>query len=187
MNKVLNRLEVKYTTHCKDEVATSALVRSLAGAIDDFLHRRDPQKIPQLHISLAGDLGSGKTTATRYLMLELGYTGKVKSPTYSLCEEYVFERPSGEALQVFHFDLYRMQSPAEWLEAGLAEHLSTQPMATLAIIEWPEKAEKTLPPMDLAITITQSESPAQPEARTVNFVASSERGQSIIQSLTPSF
>ncbi len=119
-------------------------------------------------------------------MHELGYTGKVKSPTYSLCEEYVFERPSGEALQVFHFDLYRMQSPAEWLEAGLAEHLSPQPMPTLAIIEWPEKAQETLPPMDLAITITQSESPAQPEARTVHFVASSEQGQSVIKSLTQS-
>lgn len=187
MNKVLIRLDVKHTTHCKDEVATIALVRSLAGAIDGFFQREDPHTSPQLHISLAGDLGSGKTTATRYLMRELGYTGKVKSPTYSLCEEHVFERPSGETLQVFHFDLYRMQSPTEWLEAGLAEHLGPQPMATLAIIEWPEKAEETLPPMDLAITITQSESASEPEARTVHFVASSEQGESIIQSLKLSF
>ncbi len=187
MNKVLIRLDVKYSTHCKDEAATSALVRSLAVAIDGLFQRKDPHTSPQLHISLAGDLGSGKTTATRYLIRELGYAGKVKSPTYSLCEEYVFERPSGEALQVFHFDLYRMQSPTEWLEAGLAEHLGPQSMATLTIIEWPEKAQETLPPMDLEITITQSESTSEPEARTVHFVASSERGQSIVQSLTPSF
>jgi tRNA threonylcarbamoyladenosine biosynthesis protein TsaE len=57
-------------------------------------------------------------------------------------------------VHAFHFDLYRMRTPLEWQEAGLAEHFDAPGMC---LIEWPEKAEGTLPELDLQIAITAGE------------------------------
>ncbi len=83
----------------------------------------------------------------------MGYAGKVKSPTYSLCESYPIACGK-QIAQAFHFDLYRMRTPLEWQEAGLAEHFDAPGMC---LIEWPEKAEGTLPQLDLQIAITTGE------------------------------
>jgi len=102
-----------------------------------------------LHIWLIGDLGSGKTTLVRYILRTLGYEGKVKSPTYNLCEPYsVVVNDSDIAIN--HFDLYRMNHPLEWEEAGFKDILN---QAGIHLIEWPEKAENTLPPADLIIRL----------------------------------
>jgi tRNA threonylcarbamoyladenosine biosynthesis protein TsaE len=44
-----------------------------------------------------------------------------------------------------------MRTPLEWQEAGLAEHFDE---LGICLIEWPEKAEDTLPQLDLQIAIT---------------------------------
>ena len=94
-----------------------------------------------------GDLGSGKTTFIRYLLHSLGYVGKVKSPTYNLCEPYLIQLNTHE-MHIHHFDLYRMNHPLEWEEAGFKDIL----VATgINLIEWPEKAENTLPSPDMTI------------------------------------
>ena len=142
--------------------------------------------MPSLHMSLQGDLGSGKTTATRYLLKELGYSGRVKSPTYGLCEEYTVSLNPTIELQVFHFDLYRMQTPTEWQQAGLAEHFAKQDHPTLCIVEWPEKTEGTLPKMDLEITLSHAPSGSSELARTVQFQAQTANGEFILSSLDQS-
>ena len=142
-----------YELHCSDEAATVALVKSLAQALSESIVSQlsqNPTKA-HLHISLQGDLGSGKTTAVRYLLKELGYTGKVKSPTYSLCEPHILQI-NQHSIELYHFDFYRMQSPSEWIEAGLQEHFANHE-PTICIVEWPEKAGNTLPTMDLSIAI----------------------------------
>jgi tRNA threonylcarbamoyladenosine biosynthesis protein TsaE len=102
-----------------------------------------------LHIWLIGDLGSGKTTLVRYILRTLGYEGKVKSPTYNLCEPYsVMINDSDIAIN--HFDLYRMNHPLEWEEAGFKDILN---QSGINFIEWPEKAENTLPSADLIIRL----------------------------------
>ena len=154
----------------------------LANAILTF-YTPAPNKPPSLFISLDGDLGAGKTTATRYLLQAMGYGGKVKSPTYSLCEEHILDLPS-EALHVFHFDLYRMQSPEEWVEAGLLEHFTQSENPTLCIIEWPEKAEYTLPTMDLSITLMHPNQQESELARTVVIEANTVKGEAILQSIS---
>jgi tRNA threonylcarbamoyladenosine biosynthesis protein TsaE len=174
-----------HTVHCKDEHATAALVLDLARGINDFYIQaaKDATDKPFLHISLQGDLGSGKTTATRYLLKELGYSGRVKSPTYGLCEEYLIPLSQNQELKVFHFDLYRMQTPTEWQEAGLAEHFAKQDHPTLCIVEWPEKAQGTLQKMDLEIMLSHEPSGNSELARTVQFQAQTTSGEFILRSL----
>ena len=156
-------------------------MRILANAILAF-YTPTPQKPQSLFISLDGDLGAGKTTATRYLLQAMGYGGKVNSPTYSLCEEHILDLPN-EALHIFHFDLYRMQSPEEWIEAGLLEHFTQSEYPTLCIIEWPGKAESTLPTMDLSITLMHPNQQESELARTVVIKANTAKGEAILQSI----
>ena len=177
----MTRLAINHTIHCKDEKATARAVQMLANAILTF-YVSTSEKSQSLFISLHGDLGAGKTTATRYLLQAMGYQGKVKSPTYSLCEEHILDLPN-EALHVFHFDLYRMQSPAEWFDAGLLEHFTQSDYPTLCIIEWPEKAEHTLPIMDLAITLIHPQETQSELARTVEITAQTPKGEAVLQSL----
>ncbi len=173
-----------YTVHCSDEAATAALVRALAQALFASINSQVNQSLraAHLHMSLQGDLGAGKTTAVRYLLKELGYTGKVKSPTYSLCEPHHLQI-NQHAIQLYHFDFYRMQSPSEWIEAGLQEHFTSHE-PTICIVEWPEKAGTTLPVMDLGIEIKANVSnPHREHERQVTFHANTPRGQELIKNL----
>ena len=173
-----------YKVHCSDEAATAALVQSLAQALSASINFQASQSpaAAHLHISLQGDLGSGKTTAVRYLLKELGYTGKVKSPTYSLCEPHILQI-NQHATHLYHFDFYRMQSPSEWIEAGLQEHFTSHE-PTICIVEWPEKAGTTLPLMDLRIEIkTNPDDHHHEHERQVVFHTNTPRGQALLKSL----
>ncbi|KRG36972.1 tRNA (adenosine(37)-N6)-threonylcarbamoyltransferase complex ATPase subunit type 1 TsaE [Psychrobacter sp. P11G3] len=103
---------------------------------------------------LAGDLGAGKTTLTRYWLQALGHIGAVKSPTYTLVEPYSIQRKDGSIKPVYHADLYRLQDPEELSFIGFDEYLD-EPEA-LVIIEWASRADSYLPPPTLFIDMTQS-------------------------------
>ena len=104
---------------------------------------------------LAGDLGAGKTTLTRYWLQALGHTGAVKSPTYTLVEPYNIEQGDGSIKPVYHADLYRLQDPEELSFIGFDEYLD-EPNA-LVIIEWASRADSYLPPPSLFIDMTQAD------------------------------
>ena len=104
---------------------------------------------------LAGDLGAGKTTLTRYWLQALGHTGAVKSPTYTLVEPYSIEQKDGLIKPVYHADLYRLQDPEELSFIGFDEYLD-EPNA-LVIIEWASRADSYLPPPTLFIDMTQAD------------------------------
>ena len=133
--------------HCRQEADTANHAKQLAISISGFLEQNP---LGHLNIALVGNLGAGKTTFARYLIQALGHEGKVKSPTYTLCEPYPLKTNHG-AFTAHHFDLYRMRDPLEWQEAGFAEYFD---IPGFCLIEWPEKAEGTLPPFDLEIELT---------------------------------
>ncbi len=125
-----------------------------------------------MHIWLQGNLGAGKTTFIRYLLKALGHQGKVKSPSYSLCEPYEIE-VGQYSFAIHHFDLYRMRHAREWEDSG-SKDLLTSPGINL--IEWLEKAENTLPTPCLQISIEY----LNENQRFGTFIASNLLGQIII-------
>ena len=123
----------------------SGITQQLAdeNATLNYAHRLARALQPGMVIYLHGDLGAGKTTLVRGILNELGYTGRVKSPTYTLLEPY-----SVGNLEVRHFDLYRLNSPKEWQEAGFDDEFNGQ---NIFLIEWPEQALGSLPLADIDI------------------------------------
>ncbi len=87
-------------------------------------------------VGLEGDLGSGKTTLARAILRSLGVEENVPSPTFTLVQTYETER-----LPIRHYDLYRIENPAELDELGLEEALDEG----AALVEWPERAPDRLP------------------------------------------
>ena len=152
-----------FKAHLHDEAGTAALGAALARAL-----------APGLAIYLHGDLGAGKTALTRALLHAAGHVGNVKSPTYTLSEPYPVQL-DGQAVQVIHFDLYRMGSAEEFLDAGFREDFNGH---NICIIEWPEKACPVLPPADLDIYLNVAGT-----GRDVELQASSELGLSCLQRL----
>lgn len=108
-------------------------------------------------ITLEGDLGAGKTTLVRAICAGLGVRelATVTSPTFSLVQEYPL--PVGH---VVHADLYRLRGAAELEPLGWDELVATAPVL---LVEWPDRAEGTLPRDTIAITLMHD--PATPERR----------------------
>ena len=159
--------------YCRQEAETASLAKHLAASIQVLL-----EHIPEAHlnISLEGDLGAGKTTFARHLIQSLGHEGKVKSPTYTLCEPYLLESNQG-AFTIHHFDLYRMRDPLEWQEAGFAEYFD---VPGFCLIEWPEKAEGTLPAFDIQISLQAGN---EENERAIELNAFSEPGRKVVESI----
>lgn len=87
--------------------------------------------------AIFGDLGAGKTLLVQALCEALGVTDTVKSPTFSIVNEYHY--PEGK---VYHFDFYRIKNVEEAFDLGYEEYFDS---GDYCFIEWPEMIEILLP------------------------------------------
>ncbi len=125
---------------------------------------------PGVVIYLEGQLGAGKTTLVRGFLKKAGFSGSIKSPTYTLVETYKLP-----PFAVTHFDLYRLQDPEELEWLGFRDYLQGE---SVCFVEWPEKGQGFLPPPDLVIQIEY-----QVQGRRCFLIAESDTGNAILERL----
>ena len=117
------------------EVETDLLGLRLAQALE-----------PGTVAALVGGLGAGKTRLVRAVAEAFGAPREaVASPTFVLVHEYEARLP------IYHFDVYRLREPADFLELGADEYLAS---AGVCFIEWADRVEHLLPADHLRIEIT---------------------------------
>ena len=105
-------------------------------------------------VTVAGELGSGKTTFVRGACEALGVRERVTSPTYTIGHRY-----HADGVEVSHLDLYRFRgvSAAEW--GDLEPYFDD----AIAFVEWPEAGAGVLPPARFAVELRHADG----ERRTV--------------------
>jgi tRNA threonylcarbamoyladenosine biosynthesis protein TsaE len=118
------------------ESGSAEETEALAARVARVLRRGDV-------VSVAGELGAGKTTFVRGAAHALGVTQPVNSPTFTIGHRYEARVP------VAHLDLYRVLHvcPEEW--ADLEPYFD----GTIAFVEWPEHAGNWLPPVRARVTL----------------------------------
>ena len=86
-------------------------------------------------ICLSGDLGSGKTTFSRYLINSV-YKNQnkeppniIKSPSFSILLTYELSN-----FEIYHYDLYRVSKDSELIHLNIFEELNN----SITLVEWPE-------------------------------------------------
>lgn len=140
-------------------------------ATEDFARGFARCARPPLVIFLAGEVGVGKTTWARAVLRAWGWTGSVRSPTYTLLESY----ENTAVGPVHHLDLYRIRSSEELTDLGLAD---LWPVPAIWFIEWPEQGKGYLPPPDLVLDWSHEK-----ERRQVRLTATSAMGENILAEL----
>lgn len=103
-------------------------------------------------VTLAGDLGAGKTTFAQFLIQALSPAPvEVTSPTFTLLQTYPIEAQN-VACELYHYDLYRIEHEVALEELGFDEALQN-----ISLIEWPQRLGRYPMPVSLALYFTLAE------------------------------
>lgn len=137
---------VEFTTHAPEET------ESIGAALGQTME--SDSTLPPF-IALYGDLGVGKTAFVRGLASVLAPGRAVRSPTFSLVNEY---RTPGRR-PLFHFDMYRIESEDDLYSIGYDDY----PDAGICVAEWCEKIPFALP--DKRIEVRIEKSPSEVDGR----------------------
>jgi tRNA threonylcarbamoyladenosine biosynthesis protein TsaE len=98
-----------------------------------------------LLVTIAGELGAGKTTLVQAICAGYGVTDEVTSPTFALVHEYQAPRSP-----VHHLDLYRLERPDQLDEIGWDELVSAR---AVVLVEWPERAGDRMPAGHVSLSL----------------------------------
>ena len=98
-------------------------------------------------VTVAGDLGTGKTTFVRGACRELGVASPVTSPTYTVGNRY------RGAVDVSHVDLYRFDSLSDPEWGDLERYFE----GAVVFVEWPEAGAGFLPPARAEVRLQHAE------------------------------
>ena len=105
-------------------------------------------------IILSGELGSGKTKFVQGILEYFGLENEISSPTFTIVNEY-----NTSNLNIYHFDVYRLEDSDEFYAMGGDEYFSKG----ICLIEWGEMIENILPKPYTKITFRKNEN--NPEFR----------------------
>jgi tRNA threonylcarbamoyladenosine biosynthesis protein TsaE len=102
---------------------------------------------PPKLVLLRGDLSAGKTTLVKGIAVGFGAADEedVTSPTFTLVHEY-----RGPRANLYHIDLYRVDTPRELETLGLDDLRSN---GSVLLIEWGEKFPRLLRERDVEISL----------------------------------
>ena len=131
--------EIIYTSNVSE---TEAVGASLAKRI-----LSDPSLPP--FVALYGDLGVGKTAFVRGFASVIAPAALVRSPTFALVNEY-----RGKEQQLFHFDMYRIESEDDLDSIGFYDYLDRR---GICLVEWSERIPYALPDDLLRVTIEKDD------------------------------
>jgi len=130
--KLMNREPFEWTIRSEDETREFGLA---------FAEILKPGDI----VALIGDLGTGKTTLTKYIAEGLGVRENISSPTFNIVKEYRSGR-----IPLFHFDVYRLGSGDELLDIGAEEYFYD---GGVSVVEWADLVADVLPEESIVIRI----------------------------------
>jgi tRNA threonylcarbamoyladenosine biosynthesis protein TsaE len=115
-----------FTIELDSEHDTDRLGRALAELLE-----------PGAVVGLVGPLGAGKTRLVRAIAESLGVDPRaIASPTFVLIHEYDGRIP------IYHFDAYRLESPAAFEDLGVSDYWSA---GGLCLVEWADRVAPLLP------------------------------------------
>ena len=89
-------------------------------------------------VAFYGEMGAGKTTLVKLLCKHLKVIDVVKSPTFSIVNEYISESNQ----TVYHFDFYRLENKREAFDIGVESYFDS---SAYCFVEWPSMIEDLLP------------------------------------------
>lgn len=101
-------------------------------------------------VALIGDLGTGKTTLSKYIAEGLEIKELITSPTFTIVQEYY-----GGRLPLYHFDVYRINDVEEMYELGYEEYFYGD---GVTIVEWADNIMELIPKGSIIIEIEYGES-----------------------------
>jgi tRNA threonylcarbamoyl adenosine modification protein YjeE len=152
-----------FTALLPDEAATRRLMLDIAALVE-----------PGDLITLSGDLGAGKSTFARAFIRHAAgdETIEVPSPTFTLMQSYDLPR-----YRLLHADLYRIGDADELAELGFDELRD----GAVTLLEWPDRAEATLPPdrLDVALTLAPDKGPTVRHVRVTGYGTFAARAERI--------